>query len=161
MSKISRQAILLYTKKFIMYTLGLLFLALGVTASIKSDLGVSPLNSMPYVLSRITGVEMGLVVTGIFSTFILVQMIILRRDFKIINLLQLPFASISGYFITTTNGWFSGVAPAEGLAMKLLLLAISIVVVALGLLFYLTAEIVPLPPEGLMLAITQKTGIRM
>lgn len=159
LSKLDKQAVILYTKKFIMYTLGLLFLALGVTASIKSDLGVSPLNSMPYVLGRITGVEMGLVVTGIFSIFILVQILILRRDFKIINLLQLPFASISGYFIATTNGWFSGAPPAQNMAVRILLLGISIVVVATGLLFYLAAEIVPLPPEGLMLALTQKTGI--
>lgn len=157
--KVEKQVPVLYAKKLVMYTLGLLFLALGVTASIKSDLGVSPLNSMPYVLSRITGIEMGVLVTAIFSTFILAQILILRKEFKIINLLQLPFASISGYFIATTNRWFADIPPAENIMAKLLLLSISIVIVAVGLLFYLTAEIVPLPPEGLMLAIAKKTGI--
>ncbi|MEG0854334.1 MAG: DUF6198 family protein [Angelakisella sp.] len=159
MIKLNKQVAILSAKKFAMYTLGLLFLALGVTASIKSDLGVSPLNSMPYVLSQITGMEMGMVVTATFSTFILLQILILRKEFKVINLLQLPFASISGYFISMTNSWFSLVPPAEGVIMKLAILALGIVIVAFGLLFYLTAEIVPLPPEGFMLAITQKTGI--
>ena len=41
------------------YLLGLFVMALGVSISKASDLGVSPVNSIPSVVSEITGVDMG------------------------------------------------------------------------------------------------------
>lgn len=76
-------------KKVIIYCLGLFFLAVGVTFSIKSRLGISPVNSIPYIISLITGIEQGHVIIVIFSIFILIQIILLRRNFKARNLLQI------------------------------------------------------------------------
>jgi len=45
------------------YCLGLFFLAVGVTFSIKSNLGISPVNSIGYVLSLVLGINQGKVIT--------------------------------------------------------------------------------------------------
>lgn len=52
--------------RIIFYILGLFILALGVAFSVNSQLGVSPVNSLPYVLSQITGKEMGSMVIVVF-----------------------------------------------------------------------------------------------
>ena len=57
-------------RKVVIYCLGLLFLAVGVTFSIKSRLGISPVNSIPYIVSLITGIEQGHVIIAVFSIFI-------------------------------------------------------------------------------------------
>lgn len=147
----------IYVKKILSYCLGLLLLAFGVTFSIKSNLGVSPINSIPYVLSLITKVDQGLLTTLVFSTFILMQIVILRRDFKIINLVQIIFASAFGSFVTFSNNIWTFQAPSN-YVIRLILLGISMVFVAVGLLFYLAADIVPMPAEGVMIAIQSKTN---
>lgn len=145
-------------KRIILYCLGLLLLAFGVIFSIKSNLGVSPVNSIPYVLSIITGIEQGLLTIIVFCIYILIQIIILRKDFKIINLFQIVFVIIFGYFITFSSLIWTFDMP-ESYFSKILLLGISIVFIAFGLLFYLTANIVPQPAEGLMLAVEEKTSL--
>ena len=58
-------------KKALIYVTGLLFMAFGVAFSVNSSLGVSPVNSLPYVISRITGLDLGNCVIGIFAFYIL------------------------------------------------------------------------------------------
>lgn len=145
-------------KQAVSYCLGLLLLAFGVTFSIKSNLGVSPINSIPYVLSLITGLEQGVLTTSVFCVFILMQIILLRKDFKPINFLQIVFSSLFGYFVTFSNSIWTFEAPNSYL-FKVVLLVISMCSVAVGLMFYLAADIVPMPAEGTMMAIQLKTGI--
>lgn len=146
-------------KRIVSYCFGLLLLAFGVTFSIRSNLGVSPVNSIPYVLSILNGIEQGLITTFIFCLYILLQAIILRREFKPINLLQIVFASIFGYFVTFSNRLWVFLPTPENYLIKLSFLCISMVLVAFGLMFYLAADIVPQPAEGVVLAIHVKTGI--
>lgn len=139
-------------KKVIIYCLGLFFLAVGVTFSIKSRLGISPVNSIPYIISLITGIEQGHVIIVIFSIFILIQIILLRRNFKARNLLQIIFSTVFGYFVTFSNFIFSFPSP-EHYVIRLLLLMVSMTLISIGIILYLRANILPMPPEGLMLAI--------
>ena len=50
----------LSVRRVVIYLLGLFILALGVSFSVKSRLGVSPVNSIPYTVSMLTGIEQGL-----------------------------------------------------------------------------------------------------
>jgi uncharacterized membrane protein YczE len=145
-------------KKVIFYCLGLFLLAMGVTFSIKSDLGVSPINSIPYVLSLFTSIEQGIWIIIFFSFFILVQIVLLRKEFRPVNLFQLAFAIAFGYFVTLSNFIFSFEAPTH-YVLRLILLAISILLIACGVLLYLRVNLIPMPAEGCMLAIVKKTGI--
>jgi uncharacterized membrane protein YczE len=143
-------------KKVMIYCLGLFFLAMGVTFSIKSQLGISPVNSIPYVLSLISGIEQGHVIIAVFTVFILVQVVLLKKDFKLINVFQIVFSTVFGYFVTFTNAIFSFPSP-DSYFLKLGLLFISMILVAVGIIFYLRAEIIPMPAEGCMIAIQKIT----
>lgn len=143
-------------KRVLVYCVGLFFMAMGVTFSVKSNLGVSPVNSIPYVVSVITGVNQGLCVSIIFSSYIILQFFILRKDFKVRSFLQIVFASIFGYFVSFTNTLFYFSSPAA-YVFKLGLMGISMICMAVGIFLHLEAGIIPMPPEGVMLAIKQKT----
>lgn len=47
------------------YVLGLFVMAFGVTFAANSNLGMSPVNSIPSVLSAITNIEMGTIVSAV------------------------------------------------------------------------------------------------
>ena len=142
-------------KRAAVYILGLFILAVGVAFAINSDLGVSPVNSLPYILSRIFAVNMGICVFAFFALLVLCQIIILRNRFKWINLTQIVAAFIFGYFVDLARlivGDFTLPTYFGQLAM----LGISIVLIATGIIFFIDAKLVSLPPEGLVLAITEK-----
>ena len=139
------------------YILGLFVASFGVAFAVNSRLGISPMNSFPYVLSRIFGVDMGITVIAVLVFFVLLQIAILRRDFKWINVTQIIFALIFGYFVDLTAvliGEFS----IPTYAGQLLMMAIGFTLVATGITMYVGTNLVALPYEGIVLAVAQKTG---
>lgn len=143
--------------RILVYCLGLLLLAFGVAISVNSDLGVSPVNSLPYVISQIVKVQLGTCVTVVFCSYIVLQVLILRREFQPVNLLQILFSTLFGYFVDFAK-WTIGDFALAGYIGRLTMLAVSIVFIALGILLYMEAELVPMPMEGLTAAIARKLG---
>ncbi len=149
-----------WSKRIVVYLIGLFIMALGVSVSKASDLGVSPVNSIPSVMNEICGIDMGICTTVIFIGFIFIQFLILRKDFKAIYLLQIFCSAIFGFFVSISNQIANNILPVCGnYGMRLVYIAISIILVALGILLYLEANILSLPGEGVMQAISDKTGI--
>ena len=138
-----------------LYCLGLLLLAFGVAISVNSNLGVSPVNSLPYVISKIIGIDMGTCVTAVFCSYILLQIIILRKEFQIINLLQIVFSTIFGYFVNFAKAIVGDFAIPTYFG-QLTMLAISIVFIALGIMLYMDVQMVPMPMEGLTSCLAKK-----
>ena len=137
------------------YCVGLMSLALGVAVSVNSNLGVSPVNSLPYIISLIVNVPMGTCVTVIFCFYILLQFILLGKKFNPINLLQIVFSTIFGYFVDFAKALI-GTWALPGYVGQLAMLAMSIALIALGILLYMEAQLVPMPMEGLSATIAKK-----
>lgn len=142
------------TKRIIVYTVGLLVLAFGVVFAINSNLGVSPVTSLPFIISLILDTYVGRVVTVIYMCLILFQIILLRKNFKWINLTQIIFATIFGYFVDTARVVVGNFYIPTYFG-QLTLLGISIVLIALGITLFMEAKLVPLPAEGVVAAFMQ------
>ena len=143
--------------RVLIYCVGLMLIAFGVAISVNSNLGVSPVNSLPYVVSQIIGVRMGICVTVIFCFYILLQAILLGKEFQIVNVLQILFSTLFGYFVDFAKLLVGDFAlPTYG--GKLVMLAASIVLIALGVLLYMDVQLVPMPMEGLSSCIAKKLG---
>ena len=142
-------------RKAAVYAAGLLFMAFGVAFSVNSGLGVSPVNSLPYVVSLVLGVDMGSCVIGVFSFYVLVQILIYRRDFKWINLTQIVFSTLFGYFVDFAKAVVGDFA-LPTYPGQLIMLAVSMVFVALGVCLYMDAGLVNMPMEGMTNAIAER-----
>jgi uncharacterized membrane protein YczE len=149
-----------FLKRLVVYCLGLFIMALGVSFSVKSNLGVSPVNSIPKVLSEIfTQLSMGSWTTIIFCCFILVQLLVLGRKFHPSRFLQILCSFLFGRFVDMSN-WLTALflPDPQSYVIRLAYLVISMALVGLGILFYLEPKILPLPGEGVMLAVSEKYG---
>lgn len=144
-----------YLRRILIYAVGLLCLAFGVAFSVNSNLGVSPVNSLPYVISLVVKREMGSCVIAVFSFYILVQLVVLRREFHWINLTQLFFSALFGYFVDFAK-WVLGSFALPAYPGQLMMLAISILLVAMGVCLYMNADLVNMPMEGMTHAINKK-----
>lgn len=136
--------------RLLFYLLGLFIVTLGISMSVKSDLGVSPVSSIPYTITCVFGLEMGKATILFHIGLVLLQIAILRRAFQVKNLLQVVIGVVFGYFTTFSNYLFSFLPSPEHLAVRVLMLLGSAVLIALGIFFYLPAGIMPLAGEGAM-----------
>ena len=148
-------------KRIFIYCAGLFVMALGVSLSVMSDLGVSPMNSVPYVLSQIfTNISMGTFTTALFCSYILIQAILLGRKFSPLRLLQILSSFLFGWFVDLSN-WLTGLilTPPTMYVMRLVFLLISMAFVGFGIFLYISPKLPPLPGEGTMQVISEKFHI--
>ena len=147
-------------KQLTVYCLGLFIMALGVSFSVRSDLGVSPVNSIPYVLSEIFRTDMGIWTIAVYTVYILIQFLLLGRAFRPTRLLQLVCTFLFGWFVDVANLLTEVLLPLPGnYGVRLLYLCVSIALVGLGILFYLAPALLSLPGEGVMQTISEKYNI--
>ena len=148
-----------YAIRFPVYIVGLFIMTLGISLSVKSNLGVSPVSSIPYTITCITGLEMGKATILFHIVLVVMQILILRKAFQMKNLLQVVVGVIFGYFTTFSNYLFSFLPTPEHTTVRLLMMLGSTVLIAVGIFFYLPADIVPLAGEGAMKAVSDTTHI--
>lgn len=91
------------SRRLAMYTAGLFVMTVGIALSVKSRLGVSPIGSIPYAMTCIWGIEMGKATIILHCSLVLIQVILLRKSFKPVNLLQVAVGIVFGYFTTFCN----------------------------------------------------------
>ena len=146
-------------KRYLIFLVGLFVNSLGVSLITKANLGTSPISSIPYVLSLNFPFILGNF-TIFFSIFLIVlQLIILRKNFKLEHILQIPVSIIFGYFIDLTMILFSWVNP-EAYIMKIVYLLIGCLILGIGVYMEVLADVVMLPGESFVRAIvlTWKTN---
>jgi len=147
-------------KNLILYIAGLFILSIGVGISVASNLGVSPVSALPYVISKITGFELGMCTTGVFVLYLLIQIVIMRKEFKVISFVQIAVSFLFGFFVRISTPLMSFLNFTDNYAYRLLLCGVGIIVVGIGVFMYVSSDVIPLPTEGVMLAISKKTGIQ-
>lgn len=144
-------------RRAILYFVGLSIMAFGVVVSVRSDLGVTPISSIPYTMTVVSGMDLG-IATIIFSVLMVaLQIVVLRKDYKIISLLQLPVGIIFGLFLTEMGNVIEFIPYPEDFLAKVVLMLISTVFVAFGVFLYVSAELIPLAPEGFIIAVSKVT----
>lgn len=142
-----------------MYFVGLFIMTIGIALSVKSNLGVSPVSSIPYTMTCVWGIEMGKATIIFHAALVLIQILLLRKRFKPINLLQVVVGIVFGYFTTFCNYLATFLPSTDNIAMRIVLMLVSTVFIAVGIFFYLPANLIPLAGEGVMQAVSDVTKI--
>ncbi|MBQ7099647.1 MAG: hypothetical protein IJO05_08015 [Oscillospiraceae bacterium] len=138
------------------YCLGLLILAFGIALAVNSNLGVSPVSSLPYVISQIAGISLGTCTILVYICYILLQMVISRK-FQPALLLQLVFSTIFGWFVDGAK-WVLGDFCLPTYFGQLAMLAASILLIGFSLVLYIDVQLAPMPAEGLVGCLCEKLG---
>ena len=142
-------------KRYVIFLIGLFVNSLGVSLITKASLGTSPISSIPYVLSLSFPFTLGNF-TIFFSIFlILLQLLILRKNFKLEHVLQIPVSIIFGYFIDLTMLLFAWVNP-QVYIMKIIYLLIGCLILGFGVYMEVLADVVMLPGESFVRAVVAR-----
>ncbi len=136
----------------LIYIVGIFICSGGVTLSISTNLGISPINSLPYIISEISGISLGACVSTVFFTYILAQIIILKKEFKPIQFLQIFSSILFGFFVDFFEVLFSGIVLTNYFE-RMGLLGVSVFFIALGNFLFVNVKFIMMPFESLVIVL--------
>ncbi len=131
--------------RMLVYVLGLIILAAGITLNAKTNLGMSPVISIPFAISQLVPIKFS-VMTFIYYVFLIVlQWIMLRKDFQHIQWLQIVSSLITSGFIQV----FEDVLPNfHATALRWIFLIVAIALTGIGASLVVGMHYVPNPADG-------------
>lgn len=140
-------------KRYIVFLIGLFINSLGVSLITKASLGTSPISSIPYVLSLNFPFTLGQFTIAFSLLLIVLQLFILRRNFKAEHLLQIPISILFGYFIDLTMVMLFFVNPQTYIT-SLAYLLVGCLILGFGVYTEVLANVAMLPGESFVRAVS-------
>ena len=126
---------------------GIAFVAFGIALSRATDLGISAISCIPGVIHYATGLTLG-TITFVFNVLLaLMQIALLRREYKPLQLLCIPFL----LYFSALIDLFVGVTmliPMPHYLVRLLFSFLSCVSIAIGVWLQKKAALIMLPGDG-------------
>lgn len=141
-------------KRYILFIISLFFSALGVAFTKHGEVGVSPISSVANILSyKFTSLTLGSWLIVWNCVLILGQIILLRKNFKLIQLLQVPLSFLFGYF-TDFGMWCVNRIPTDIYPVKLLMVVIGVVILGFGISLAVIANVIMNSGEAFVKALS-------
>lgn len=140
--------------RIVIYAVGLCLYAWFVCLMTRAHAGISPITSVPYLLSQITPLSLGTTQFIVNAILVGVQILLLGKRFERFQWLQLVASLGFSVFIDVlmpTTAFLD--ASAAGLPMKVGVFALSLLGMSLGLGIMTICRLILLPGDGLAQAI--------
>lgn len=138
---------------------GLFLMGLGISLVTKSNLGTSPISSLPYVLSLIYPMSFGQFTFLLSLMFFLIELLILRRKFPGEQYFQIGVGLFFGYFVDIGMIICKSIQP-EYYGAKIVVLLLGCAVLAMGTYLQVAAQVVVNPGEGVVKTIAGKWKLK-
>ena len=129
-------------KRYTLFVISLFISAFGVAFAKHGELGVTPISSVPNVLCYICpALSMGNWLIIWNCVMIIGQILILRKRFQLIQLLQIPLSFLFGYF-TDFGLWCVSFIPNQLYPVKMTLVFLGVIVLAFGIALSVIANVI-------------------
>lgn len=139
-------------KRVPVFLIGIFIMALGVAFSVKADLGVSPISCIPYVYSLKLDYTLGELTIFMNAFLVLGQILLLRRNYQLIQLVQLLTVTVFGFCIDFSVYLISGFNASNYVLQACWCLA-GCVFLAFGVFLLVKANLSYLPGDGLAVVV--------
>lgn len=147
-------------RRIVVLIFSVVIVACSAALTLKAAIGVGAWDALAQTGSLVTGIEVGTIGMGCNFICIFIQIIILKKEFKPIQLLQIPVSILLGIIVnfmlyevyskfTVTSYWMN---------VGLLLIGSIISAFAVGMVMVL--DIVTFALEGACMAVSKVTGLK-
>lgn len=142
------------TKRYVLFIISLFFSALGVAFTKHGELGVSPISSVANVMScKFSSLSLGTWLI-IWNCFLIAgQIVILRKKFHLIQLLQIPLSFLFGWF-TDLGMWIVSFIPVNSYFTRIAMVLVGIVILGFGISLSVIANVIMNSGEAFVKAIS-------
>lgn len=145
--------------RYLYFFIGVLINSFGVALITKAALGTSPISSVPYVLSLRFTPTLGGFTFVMNLIFIILQPVLLRRQYHPVQLLQIIVNVVFSWFIDVSMNLLGWLEP-QNIAVELIILLLGCAVLGFGISVEVAPDVLRVPGEGLVGALAQVSRIR-
>lgn len=148
-----------YVTRWATFLLGVFVMSVGIALSVHGQLGTAPISTFPAVVDAASSWSVGTVSAVMNVVFVFMQMLILRRRFRLFQLVQLPIALVFGAVIDLSlclTSW----AQVDHYLLQWVVTIIGALILGLGVYIQIQPKLLYLPGEGLVVALTQVSTVR-
>lgn len=144
-------------KRYLLFIISLFFSALGVAFTKSGELGVSPISSVANVMSfKFPSLSLGTWLIIWNCVLILGQILLLRKNFQPVQLLQIPLSFVFGWF-TDFGMWIVSHIPVNTYPVRLAMVFVGIVILGFGISLAVTANVIMNSGEAFVKALSEIT----
>ena len=145
-------------KRYLLFIISLFFIGLGIALTKRSELGVSPISSVANVMSyKFPALSMGTWLMISNLAMILGQILLLRKRFQPIQLLQIPLSFLFGYF-TDFGMWIATLFPNEVYLARLGFVFVGVIILGFGIALSIIANVLLNSGEAFVKALADVLG---
>lgn len=142
------------------FSAGILINSFGIVLITKGALGTSQISSIPYVLSlQVPSISFGMFSFIMNMVYIVLQALLLRKQFKPFQLLQIVVNVVFSASIDVFMAMLSFYAPQQ-LFTRVLSAIAGCIVLAFGISVEVAPDLIMVPGEGIVAAISKVSGRR-
>ena len=147
-------------ERLVWFSAGILINSFGIVLITKGALGTSQISSIPYVLSlQLPSISFGMFSFIMNMVYIVLQALLLRRQFKPIQLLQIVVNVVFSASIDVFMAMLSFYAPQQ-LFTRVLSAVAGCIVLAFGISVEVAPDLIMVPGGGIVAAISKVSGRR-
>ena len=142
--------------KVFIVAISVIFLGIGVSIALKVDVGVGAWDALSQSISRVINIKVGTIAMMLNISCVLIQLLLLKKKFKIKHVLQILVAILLGIVVNfilyevlsnfTVNNYF----------IKILLLLVAYIICAISVSVIMAINFVSLPLEGCCIVISTR-----
>ena len=150
-----------FKKDLVEMVVSVLVMSFGVVLTVKAQMGASPIVSLPNVLSHVVDMSLGTTVFIVYFILILIEWALIRdRSRILLTLSQLPFTMLFSVFVDMIVWMLGGWVVSDPVEQWALVIA-GTAIIGFGCVLEIDANISMLADDGLVLAISQVTKVRL
>ena len=145
------------TKRYILFIISLFFSALGVAFTKHGELGVSPISSVANVVNcKFPAFSLGTLLIVWNCVLILGQILLLQKNFQLIQLLQIPLSFLFGWF-TDFGMYLVASFPVTNYFLRLIMVLLGIIILGFGISLSVIANVIMNSGEAFVKAVSDTT----
>lgn len=157
-------------KRIFVYLAGMIILSFGIVLNTKVELGVSPVITVSYTISRIWNLDFSFITFLLYSLFCVVEVVIrgFQQKWKEMPLiiLQLPLSFVFTRAMYLYDKWIPAASRYGGtfygtVFFRTLILFAAIICMGIGIVLTIEPHLVPNPTDGMTDVIADACGKEM
>lgn len=143
-------------KKYFLLVVLIICTGIGVAISLKASIGVGAWDAMTKSIALLMDIKIGTMGMILNCSCVLGQLLLLRKDFKLIQLLQIPVSILLGIVVNFTLYEALSGFNLENYFILFILFIVAIVIIALAVSAVMVLNVVTLAVEGFCMALSKK-----
>lgn len=151
---------MLFIKKSLFTTFFIIVAATGVALGLKAAVGVGAWDAFSQATSMVTGIKVGTFSMMMNISCVLVQVVVLKKDFKMISFLQVFMAVLLGFFVNIVFYEVLANVVIDSYLINMAIYMGSLLVIIMAVALIMSINFLSFPLEAACMAIATKTRLK-